>query len=297
MSPVKIFLLSSSFCAAANQDLFIYFMDFCQSTKSGSVDVVMCFFGCFLRLWSGSMTLGSFTCPHTHPLAPAFITHKSCWRSMRTSRSQQRYAWCAFGYLYSLEISLKLMTERCNKCICVVPSAVVLSGCLCSPVLQCEAHSQGAVLSSFLTAVSLLLCQSTSFCPLSNTLIPNSLSLPLSFTVMSTPLFLCGHYASLFSPSFNVPLLTANQRASKAVDPAGRWVLWQGARPCTGNKEMGVFCGQALPGLLSPHGQIPYLPGNCARHIIRLQQGCECRILMSAPVFSVLSLFSMLVYG
>lgn len=139
------------------------------------------------------------------------------------------------------------------------------------------------------------------------TLIPNPLSLPLafltfplSFTVMYTSLFYCGYYFSFFFLPlfFNVPLLTANQRAGKAVDPAGRWVLWQGPRPCTGNKEMGVFCGQALPGLLSPHGQIPNLLGNSTRHIIRLQQGCECtdrcqdRILMLALLFSLFSLFS-----
>lgn len=36
------------------------------------------------------MTLGSFICPHTLPLVPAFTTPKSCSRSTRTSTSQPR---------------------------------------------------------------------------------------------------------------------------------------------------------------------------------------------------------------
>lgn len=38
---------------------------------------------------------------------------------------------------------------------------------------------------------------------------------------------------------------------------------------------MGVLSGQTLQGLLSPHGQIPNLPGIGAGHFFRLQQGCE----------------------
>lgn len=74
----------------------------------------------------------------------------------------------------------------------------------------------------------------------------------------------------------NVPLLTANQRAGEAVDPAGRRVLWQGSRPCAGDKEMGILGGQALPGLLSPHGQVQNLARDGAWHLLRLQQSCEC---------------------
>lgn len=89
-------------------------------------------------------------------------------------------------------------------------------------------------------------------------------------------------WSSLLSfPSLNVSLLTANQRAGKAVDPAGGWVLWQGSRPCTGDKEMGVLGRQALPGLLSPHGQIQNVSGNSARHFFWLQQGCECTPFMT----------------
>lgn len=44
----------------------------------------------FLRLWSGSTTPGSFTCPHTHPQARVSITRRSCWRNMRNSTSQPR---------------------------------------------------------------------------------------------------------------------------------------------------------------------------------------------------------------
>lgn len=36
------------------------------------------------------MTLGSFICPHTLPLVPAFTTPKSCSRSTRTSTLQPR---------------------------------------------------------------------------------------------------------------------------------------------------------------------------------------------------------------
>lgn len=43
---------------------------------------------------------------------------------------------------------------------------------------------------------------------------------------------------------------------------------------------MGVLSGQALQGLLSPHGQIQNLPGNGAWHFFRLQQGCECAPLI-----------------
>lgn len=83
-------------------------------------------------------------------------------------------------------------------------------------------------------------------------------------------------WSSLLSfPSLNVSLLTANQREGKAVDPAGGWVLWQGSRPCTGDKEMGVLGRQALPGLLSPHGQIQNVSGNSAGHFFWLQQSCE----------------------
>lgn len=45
---------------------------------------------CMLRLWSGSMTLVSFTCLHTPPPARVSTTHRNCWRSMRTSTSQPR---------------------------------------------------------------------------------------------------------------------------------------------------------------------------------------------------------------
>lgn len=90
---------------------------------------------------------------------------------------------------------------------------------------------------------------------------------------------LCARPSSSFYPpplpSLNIFLLTANQRAGKAVDPAGGWVLWQGPRPCPGNKEMGFLGGQALQRLLYPYGQIPNLPGNGAGHLVWLKQGCE----------------------
>lgn len=89
------------------------------------------------------------------------------------------------------------------KGICVVPPVVVLSGCLCSPVLWCEAHSQGSVLSSFLTHCYCVKAQAFVHY---QTLIPNSLSpplaVPLSFTVLSTSLLLW----LLFFPRFFLPL-------------------------------------------------------------------------------------------
>lgn len=106
-------------------------------------------------------------------------------------------------------------------------------------------------------------------CPLSNTLIENSPSLPL---------YLCFTYLSI--TSLNVSLLTANQRASEAVDTAGGWVLWQRPLPCPGDKEMGVLSGQTLQGLLYPYGQIPNLPGNGSRHFFWLQQGCEYKSVL-----------------
>ena len=139
--------------------------------------------GCFLRPWSGSMTLGSFTCPHTHRPAPAFITHKSCSKSTKTSRSQQRSVLVQV-YL-SIFYCVKQGGEDSN-CVFFVPVAllVVLCVCLHSPALCCEAHSQGGVLSSFLIAVLLLLCWRTSYCVhQANTMIANSLSLTHTFTL------------------------------------------------------------------------------------------------------------------
>lgn len=70
----------------------------------------------FPRPWSGYTTLGSFTCPHTHPPVPAFITHRSCWRSTRTSRSQQKYVWCVCVWLFlHLIISFELKEGKMPK--------------------------------------------------------------------------------------------------------------------------------------------------------------------------------------
>lgn len=161
----------------------------------------------------------------------------------------------------------------------LVALLVVLCVGLHSPALCHEAHSQGTVLSSFLIAVSLLLCWRTSYCDRqANTLLSNSH--PLSYLPFLHWCCISAAISLLSFPSLNVSLLTANQRAGKAVDPAGRWVLWQRPRPCTGDKEMGVLGRQALPGLLSPHGQIPNLPGDGTRHFFWLQQGCECTPLI-----------------
>lgn len=114
--------------------------------------------GCFLRPWSGSMTLGSFTCPHTHPPAPVFTTRRNCWKSMKTSRSQQRYV-CVCVFLCWL-VDLWLWKRRLRDCKCLFLCMLICWLCvgLHSPACCCEAHSLGTVLFWFLFAVSLLLC-------------------------------------------------------------------------------------------------------------------------------------------
>lgn len=73
------------------------------------------------------------------------------------------------------------------------------------------------------------------------------------------------------NPGLCFSLSQANQRAGEAVDPARRWFLWKGPRPCGRDSEMGRLCGQALPWLFHPHGQVPFLPGESARFGHRLQ--------------------------
>ena len=69
---------------------------------------------CIFRLWNGFMTLGSFTCPHTPPLAQVSITHRSFWKSMRTSTSQPRLASHTHTHTH---------TQACNSvyaCVCAL---------------------------------------------------------------------------------------------------------------------------------------------------------------------------------
>lgn len=190
---------------------------------------------------------------------------------MRTSRSLQRYvlqAWAS--WFTNVGIGQKLYFRAgCSPC-CVVwlfaQSCVLQWGPFPGQYIVLFPHC----------IVTVIVSENKLLCPSSNT--PNSFSRSRSLSYQSLFHWCClpAVISHLVLLSFNVTLLTANQRASKAVDPAGRWVLWQGTRPCTGDKEMGVFSRQALPGLFSPHGQIPNLSGNGARHFLRLQQSCEC---------------------
>lgn len=216
------------------------------------------------------MTLGSFTCPLTHPPGRAFTTHRSYWRNMKISRSQQRYV--------CVHLSVYLSIKGGRACLQFF-SYLLLTGCVACifaqshPLLWGPFPGRHIVLFP-LYCVAVIMLGSSLLCPSGNTLFPNTLSLflcHLPFLCMAIPLH------SVPPPS----LLTANQRAGKAVDPAGGWVLWQGPRPCLGNKEMGVLGGQALQGLLSPHGQIPNLPGISTWHFFRLKQSRECPSLIT----------------
>lgn len=81
-------------------------------TEIPAVSLFSVVIGSFLRPLSGSMTLGSFTCPHTHPQAQAFTIHRSCWKSMKTSRLQQRCV-CLF-----IPVCLWICYCRQGDCMC-----------------------------------------------------------------------------------------------------------------------------------------------------------------------------------
>lgn len=62
------------------------------------------------RLWSGSMTAGSSTFPHTPPQVRVSSTPRSCWRSTRTSRSRQR--WACIGSVPACLLRVSRMTSN-----------------------------------------------------------------------------------------------------------------------------------------------------------------------------------------
>lgn len=67
------------------------------------------------RLWSGSMTAGSSTFPHTPPQVRVSSTPRSCWRSTRTSRSRQR--WACIGSVPAC--LLRVSRKTSNRILCV----------------------------------------------------------------------------------------------------------------------------------------------------------------------------------
>lgn len=90
--------------------------------------------------------------------------------------------------------------ERCKKCICVVPSVVLLSVQSCA-VAWGPFPGRCIVLFSH-CCVTVIVSKHKLLSIIKHT--DSQLSLPLSpslsFTVMSTSLFHCGHYSSLFPP-------------------------------------------------------------------------------------------------
>lgn len=104
---------------------------------------------------------------------------------------------CVVECLFVTVLLCKRRRRGWKPYIHIFMPVVVLCVCLHSPVLCCEAHSQGGVLSSPLTAVSLLLCQRINYCVhQANTLKPDVLFISyLPFLHRC-----CGHLSSLSPP-------------------------------------------------------------------------------------------------
>ena len=86
------------------------------------------------RLWSGSTTAGSSTSPPTRPRAQASSTPRSCWRSMRTSRSPPRWA-CGSPRPEWLpgvaQITSNHMCVHAQSCLTLCDPWTVATGLLC----------------------------------------------------------------------------------------------------------------------------------------------------------------------